>query len=1132
MPITLTINAGQSPYTATLRRTNSSANKDTVITGIVASPRTINVKIPGTYTLTKLADNGADEADVSASLPVVLVINPRAKALLAGRYEICDDGVSKATLSMNFTAGVSPWSVKLRRGTNTANDTTYIAITQDPFPVSARVIGTSPTRYRIVEIRDANNCPGDTTSGSAWVSYKPSPSATISGLDSICPGEPATLTIALSPTSTPNWSFTYLKDGATPTTIGTLSSYTYNLVVTNPGIYTLANVADVSCTGKVSGTGTIRSYELPTATITGTQTICQHTSGNLSVALTGHTPWRYKYRLVGVDTTEFIGVNSSPNVISVDKAGTYNLLEVYDKNCKGTVSGSAIVTITPAPDVELTGLAAAYDKRDTRIIPLTGTPEGTPGNSLFSGPGVYLNGTQYSFFPFAAPAGTNNIVYSYRVSSTSCWGYDTSVVRILEANSIIEFENNRTKYCTNDQPFTVTGTNIDGKIGSFTITGGIGLTDHGSNTATVSPALLSPNIYTITYTYYDAGLPQTKQASFDVGVSPVADFKGATECFQAGQSVSLNNTSVSNFGFLSDTLFYWKILNKTGSGYLVNDTAKDISYTFAESGNYNVSLELYNSWGCYANTTKTFALRPTIVPAEETRNEEFETGALGWTKSSSSDSPNSWMLGDPSRGFSDPFSGANCWYTLTQGTRPPKEQSWVTSPCYDFRGTQKPMLKMQVWRLFNSNRDGANVQFSADSGKTWTPLGDLNDGISWYNYTYIPGLIGDNKIGWCVHPVTNIGNDTDWKEVKHSLDILKGQPQVQFRIAYGSDGSAQNNNGIAFDNFWIGERKRTALIEHFTNSSDADCLEADSLLDAFTLDNELSVINIQYHTSNPAGDPFYEDNPVIPSTREFYYGISDVPYALLNGGVTSQHSFDYQDGSKPLNKNVAIIESLREANFDISISSGYKNNNILGVEVDLVALKTLPLTELSVRVVVIEREIHGINGNNGDTLFRNVVKAMLPGAAGVSINKSWNADTHEKIDLEWPVQDVYDPLQLRLVAFVQDEATYEIYQVKSDTIGGEVGIFNPRPEKPLQKNFIVYPNPASHSAFVRFENELTTGIQINLYNNTGSLVYSNRIESGNSMVEIPVADLPDGIYMLRMTDKNQLLGTHKLIISR
>ena len=1130
MNITLTITGGKSPYTAKLHRSGSISDQDTTIYNIAASPYTIQVKISGSYELKSLTDASTPTPDVAvvSSTPVILTINPKAKALLSGTYEICNDGVKQAQIPMNFTTGVSPWSVKLRRGAS--NDTTYTNITADPFPFNARVIGTSPTRYRIIEIRDAKGCLGDTTSGSAWVSYKLSPSATISGLDSICPGTVDSLIVELNSGTMP-WSYTYLRDGSNQVIVANINTTKVKLYVNNPGIYTLAAVSDQVCTGKVSGTGTIRSYEVPTATITGTQTICQHTSGNLNVALTGHQPWRYKYRLVGVDTTELIGVTASPNVTTTKRAGTYNLLEVYDKNCKGSIFGSATISFIPAPEVELTGLAPAYDKQYNQLVPLTGTPTGTPGNSQFSGPGLILNDGKYSFFPPLANVGTNNIVYSYRATSSSCWGYDTSVVRILEANSIIEFENDRTKYCTNDQPFTIIGTNILGVTGGFSISGGIGLTDHGNNTATITPALLNPNNYTITYTYYDAGLPQPKQASFDVGVSPVADFKGATECFQSGQSVTLNNTSVSNFGFLSDTLFFWKILNKTGSGYVVNDTAENISYTFAEPGNYNISLELYNSYGCYANTSRTFTLRPTIKPAEETQFEEFETGALGWTKGSSSDSPNSWTLGDPDRGFTGPFSGENCWFTLTQGTRPPKEQSWITTPCYDFRGTEKPMLKMWVWRLFNSNRDGANVQFSADSGKTWTPLGDLNDGISWYNYTYIPGLIGDNKIGWCVHPVTNLGNDTEWKEVRHSLDILKDKPQVQFRIAYGSDGSAQNNNGIAFDNFWIGERRRTALIEHFTNSSVADCMEADSLLDAFTEDNELSVINIQYHTSNPSGDPFFEDNSVIPSTREFYYGVSDVPYALLNGGVTGQHSFDYQEGSKPLDKNAAIIESLREASFDISISSAYIGN-ILDVEVDIVAAKVMPMTELSVRVAVIEREIHGINGNNGDTVFRNVVKAMLPGAAGVSINKSWSVSDHQKIDLEWPVQQVYDPQQLRLVAFVQDEATYEIYQVVLDTIDGESGIFDPRPEKPLKKNFIVYPNPASQSAIVRFENELTNSTFINLYNNTGSLVYSSRIEAGNNMAEIPVADLPDGIYMLRMTVKNQLLGTSKLIISR
>ena len=224
------------------------------------------------------------------------------------------------------------------------------------------------------------------------------------------------------------------------------------------------------------------------------------------------------------------------------------------------------------------------------------------------------------------------------------------------------------------------------------------------------------------------------------------------------------------------------------------------------------------------------------------------------------------------------------------------------------------------------------------------------------------------------------------------------------RYPGAATGTAIGNDGIAFDNIWIGERNRVAIIEHFTNTSEMNCLYADSVLDHFAFSNELSVLNIQYHTGNPAGDPFYEDNPVIPSTREFYYGLSGVPYGLLNGGSSNMHRFDYNPESRPFDRNAAIVESLRESLFGINITSTFTDNDKLQVEVEFSALKDIPATEISVRVAVIERLITGINGQNGDTVFRNVVKAILPNVAGTTFNKAWSQGDHSKIFLNWSMQ--------------------------------------------------------------------------------------------------------------------------------
>jgi hypothetical protein len=1141
MSITLTVTGGVAPYTANLTRSGSTSNIDTTITGISVSPYVIQVKIPGSYVLTSLTDASTpvpDNAAVTAD-PVLLTIRPKSNASISGTTEICDDGTTRASLSLKFTSGTSPWTVTIRRRENPAYDTVFTNVMADPFTFNARVIGAAPTSHRVFSITDANGCPGDTASGSAWVSYKASsPMAIISGIDSICPGESATLIKVTLTTGTPDWGFTYLRNGANPVTIPkSISGNTYVLNVTNTGTYTLSGVSDQVCTGRVSGTGEVRAYAVPTALLSGTATICEHTSANLHVALTGKAPWRFSYKL-GSDTTEVLNVLTSPTNVPVRKAGTYNLVaELYDRNCKGTtVSGSATISILPAPEVTISGLKPAYNVATIKV-PVYGTPANGTFNYTQLPSLIKINDTTF-FFPVAAGIGTFNVIYSYQSPQNSCYGYDTSVVRVLTAKATIDFDKNRTKYCTNDKPFTITGANIADATGIFSIEGGVGLEDHHDNTATVYPSLLGINQYTITYSYFDGTwLPIT--SDFDIGKKPRADFNWATECFQTGQPIALNSTpSSSTFGNIVDTLFFWKIYNSTG---FAADTARNIIHTFAEPGNHRIELQMQNSYGCTDTVTKIFALRHTIPLKGNTYYEDFETRPIDWQSDSSTEvTVNSWKLGtpfkhgNPPKGFAGAKSPVECWYTDPLQVNPPREQSWVSSPCYDFTGTEKPMVKLWIWRLFNSNRDGANLQATADSGKTWINIGQIGDGVNWYNHYDIRGDLGKSKshIGWSSN-ADGTGNDNKWVEARHSLDMLKGKTKVQFRVTYGSDGTAQGNDGIAFDNFWIGERNRVALIEHFTNSSDDSCVYADSVLNEFINKNGLNVIDLQYHTSSPPDDPFYQDNPVIPGARETYYGVPGAPFAILNGGSNSQYQYDFTK-SDPLDTNAAIIESLLDSKFQININS-FISGTTLNVVAQVTARQFIPATELSVRIAVIERKIVGKTGNNGETVFESVVKAMLPGAEGTSpVYQDWQETESRTIDQSWNLQDgnIYNYNELRVVAFIQNESTNEIYQAAIDTGIIITGIDPPVTESPTEKSFFVYPNPAERLTFIKFNQETREDITIELFNNLGRLVYTRFIPAGTDKTEIPVEDYPSGFYIFRLVSNNKLVGISKLIISK
>ena len=183
-------------------------------------------------------------------------------------------------------------------------------------------------------------------------------------------------------------------------------------------------------------------------------------------------------------------------------------------------------------------------------------------------------------------------------------------------------------------------------------------------------------------------------------------------------------------------------------------------------------------------------------------------------------------------------------------------------------------------------------------------------------------------------------------------------------------------------------------------------------------------------------------------------------------------------------------------------------------------------------MAVIERIVTGETGANGDTLFESVLKTLLP---DTSFFEDWYPGLNIKtVSRIWDYTDVYNKDEIRIIAFIQDENTREIYQAAIDEydmhtgLEKEIGI----PGDPAGIAFVLFPNPASHEVFIGFDEALNKKAKADLYDINGRLVFSCGLYPGKKLYTINLDDCTEGLFVIRITSENQFIGLQKLILSR
>lgn len=231
---------------------------------------------------------------------------------------------------------------------------------------------------------------------------------------------------------------------------------------------------------------------------------------------------------------------------------------------------------------------------------------------------------------------------------------------------------------------------------------------------------------------------------------------------------------------------------------------------------------------------------------------------------------------------------------------------------------------------------------------------------------------------------------------------------------------------ILFTVFYLAgaQTQRIVLLEEATNASCPPCASNNPVLQSFYENHFGGVISVRYHAWWPGVDPMYDANRDDNKTRIQFYGINGVPAYAMDG--------HYYSDSFPFNGDEMtrqMYEHLTEPSpVKIRVTADF-DDAAVHVHVDIIALQDVAADNLKLRVAIIERRIDfgGPAGGNGESVFNDVMRKMLPNGAGTSVDAMTPGDSLA-FDFTGQVQDDWIWEDLGVVAWLQSDNSKKVLQ--------------------------------------------------------------------------------------------------------
>ncbi len=226
------------------------------------------------------------------------------------------------------------------------------------------------------------------------------------------------------------------------------------------------------------------------------------------------------------------------------------------------------------------------------------------------------------------------------------------------------------------------------------------------------------------------------------------------------------------------------------------------------------------------------------------------------------------------------------------------------------------------------------------------------------------------------------------------------------------------------------QHQRRVLIEEFTNASCPPCAAANPAFNATIEANMQYLTPIKYQTNWPGYDPMNVQTQTDVAPRVTYYAVSGVPNGRQNGKLeifplSQMTAASIQTAYNTLTPVTMTLTHALNATMDSVLIN-------VSVTSDAALSGTLKL-----RVAVIEEDVifDAPPGSNGEADFYQIMRKMLPNSAGTTTG-NFTAGETKSYSFAWKLAYFYDINQMSVAAFLQNDATKEVFQsVRSEPLG-------------------------------------------------------------------------------------------------